>query len=119
MCQHTPQEFLHNLWCDLVHGTDMNADFESNIRPIFFPYLRLMVNRLRFGHYRYGTLGRKDKPLDRVSDMHERLDLYEQTGNLEHLVDVSNMAFCEYVEGDHPNKHFSATDDSKHSKRRK
>ena len=118
MCQHTPQEFLHNLWHDAVHSTDMNADAETTIRQTLFPYLRLMLNRLTCGHFRYGPLGQKKAQFDRVSDMHELLEDYEKTGNLECLVDVSNLAFCEFVEGEHPFAHFAAKQDRAHTRRK-
>jgi hypothetical protein len=78
---------------------------------------RLQRNRLIIGALRYGLMGKPGKPkYDRVNCMRRRLDQYCRTGNLEHLVDVANIAMLEFVEGDHPLQHFAAGDDTQHSK---
>lgn len=83
------------------------------------PFERLMRNRLLFGAMRYGRLGDPDKPqYDRVADMIKRLEKYRAEGNTEHLVDVANLAMCEFVEGNHKMKHFRATDDGMHTRRK-
>ena len=62
-------------------------------------------------------MGIKNKPkYDRVSSMIKRIELYAETHNTEHLVDVANLAMMEFVEGDHPDKHFCAIDDGAHTK---
>jgi len=71
-----------------------------------------MRNRLLMGGMRYGLMGEKGKPqYDSIASARKRLDLYEETGNTEYLVDAANLCMVEFVEGKHPNKHFSATDD--------
>lgn len=73
---------------------------------------RLCRNRMFLGGCRYGKLGAEGKPQwDRLSDIKRRLSLYEQTGNLELLVDAANLCQCEFVEGDHPDRHFASDDD--------
>lgn len=47
------------------------------------------------------------------ASLKERLELYEKTGNLEHLVDVSNFAMIEYMHPRHQNAHFEAQDSDK------
>ena len=77
---------------------------------------QLMRNRLLMGALRYGKLGDPDKPrYDRIKRAHELLNEYSSTGNTECLVDVANMALVEFVEGDHPKKHFEARDDKEHA----
>lgn len=77
---------------------------------------RLRQNRLIMGGIRYGLFGDPRKPqYDRVASAHKRLEAYQQTGNTEHLLDVANMMELEWVEGQHPNKHFHAQDDSPHT----
>ena len=72
----------------------------------------LMRNRLLIGSMRYGLIGSPGKPkYDRPNCMINRLNLYKETGNLEHLVDIANLALLEYVEGDHPDKHWNVVDD--------
>lgn len=80
----------------------------------------LQRNRLILGAMRYGRLGAPGKPRwDRVPDMIRRLEAYQSDGNLEHLVDVANLAMLEFVEGRHPKRHFSASDDGHHTKEMK
>ena len=81
-----------------------SRDFES-----------LMRNRLVVGALRYGLLGESKKPAyDRIAAMRKYLDRYEATGNTEILVDLSNVAMLEFVEGTHINRHFKSTDDEEH-----
>jgi hypothetical protein len=77
---------------------------------------RLCQNRMIMGAFRYGALHAKDKhKYDRVASMRWRIDHYEQTGNLEDLCDISNIALCEFEEGEHPNRHFKSIDDGIHA----
>ena len=116
--------FLNNLWrrsanmkeieiqksgrtLPYLRATQWNDDFES-----------MMRNRLVMGAIRYGLLGEKNKPqYDRVSEIQKRLKKYRDTGNLEFLVDIANLALCEFVEGKHPNRHFKSSDDKEHVKK--
>ena len=79
---------------------------------------RLMRNRLIVGAFRYGRLNEVGKPkYDRCEYIKRKIDEYIQTGNLECLVDVSNLALCEFVEGSHPKKHFATkVDHNEHAK---
>lgn len=76
-------------------------------------FIIYMRNRLLMGYFRYGPMGKKPG-YDNVGSAKKRLDLYEKTGNLEHLVDVANLMMCEFVDGKHPNRHFYSTDDGIH-----
>ena len=82
------QEVKETVWC-----------------PIFFEY---MFNRLLMGRLRYGAPGRHDH----IKAIRTKLDLYEQTGNDELLVDIGNYTMLEFRFGTHPLKHFSAYDDA-------
>jgi hypothetical protein len=78
---------------------------------------RLMRNRLLMGAIRYGRLGEAGKPaFERIPDIIRRAKKYAEDGNLEHLVDLANLALCEYVEGRHPRRHFASADDGEHTK---
>lgn len=82
--------------------------------PHFEKYMR---NRLIMGAIRYGVLKSKGKPqYDRVSSIRQHLDLYMETGNAEHLVDIANLSLCEFEEPNHPKFHWDAQDDSEHTK---
>ena len=77
----------------------------------------LMRNRLVMGAFRYGKLkGGGKVSYDQLSAMKKRLQDYEETGNTENLIDVANLALIEFELGNHPNKHWSPTDDSEHCK---
>lgn len=97
----------------------MLALWESEWVPEFE---RLQRNRFVMGALRYGTMAAnkaKRTPYDRVSRMRRYIDQYEATGNLEHLVDLGNMAMLEFDQSQHPNKHFAAIDDGEHTQLRR
>jgi len=101
-----PNEPVRNIIKGDLTKTEWSYEFE-----------RLMRNRLIMGAIRYGRLGALGKlQWDRVPDIIRRLKQYQQTGNLEHLVDCANLCLCEFVEGEHPNKHFESKDDGEHTK---
>jgi hypothetical protein len=77
-------------------------------------FIDLMTNRMVLGTLRYGRWqdNKKNKvKYDRVGSIRKRLDLFEQTGNSEYLVDIANFAMIEFEISDHPNLHFSPKDD--------
>lgn len=113
----TLQYFLFNAWrwkcglpekestllpsLDELKTTEWDAYFEQ-----------LMRNRLIMGAIRYGRMRAKGKPqYDRVQSMIKRLNNYHETGNKEILVDVANLCLMEFIECNHPNAHFNATDE--------
>lgn len=84
-------------------------DLERSEWDVLFE--RLMRNRLIMGALRYGPLRTPGKPqYDRVGSMERRLKLYRDGGNMELLVDVANLALCEFAECNHPTRHFSTID---------
>lgn len=93
---------------DVLRQTEWSPEFE-----------RYMRNRLVLGGpFRYGRLGTPGKPQwDRMARISQEVAEYERTGNLECLVDIANHVLLEFVEGNHPNKHFGARDDSAHTER--
>jgi len=84
--------------------------------PEFEQYMR---NRLLMGAFRYERMHDPTKgDYDILKDCRRRLGLYENDGNLEHLVDVANLCMIEFLHSRHPKKHFTATDDGEHCKKR-
>ena len=80
----------------------------------------LMRNTLIVGAFRYGLFKDSDRPsFKRVSSIIDRLKLYLEDGNTEHLVDAAAISLAEYVCGDHPLKHFGPNDDHIHMKEMK
>mgnify|MGYP000882028021 CR=1 FL=1 len=125
------QDFLNNLWrwkvgeeetsslppkdvvtYEELRKTEWSVDFE-----------RLMRNRLILGAYRYGRIdhaNNSNKPhYDRTASIIKRMELYEQTGNKELLVDVANLCLLEFVECKHPKANFTSIDDGEHVKHKK
>lgn len=82
-----------------------------------FEFETLMRNRMLIGAFRYGRLSSDEKPsYDRVGGIENHLSSYRIDGNTEHLVDIANLALCEFVEGNHPKCHFRSVDDGEHVK---
>lgn len=80
---------------------------------------RLMRNRLIMGRFRYGALRQENKPkYNKADSIRQRLELYEQDGNSEHLVDIANLCLVEFVDESHPSFHWSAQDDKNHAEAR-
>lgn len=115
--------FLLDAWTRNVTGTGLKSEPS---KPVSMCELResewsntfenLMRNRLVMGALRYGRIGASGKPkYNRPADCIARMKAYIETGNLEHLVDVANLCLLEFVEGDHPARHFSAADDGTHT----
>lgn len=89
---------------DVLRQSEWSAEFEQ-----------LMRNRLLMGRFRYGRMDDPAKgDYDCIKSALSRLRKYQETGNLEHLVDVANLCLVEFVHGRHPNKHFEAADDGEH-----
>jgi len=76
---------------------------------------RLRTNRKVIGAFRYGRFRAVGKPVwDRISSIISRAERYRNDGNLEHLVDIANLAELEFSEGKHPKRHWGPTDDGQH-----
>ena len=118
----TRDHFLRNLWrwkCGLpelpepeVHRFTLAEAYEN-----WFPdFIELMRYRMLQGIYRYGLFKDPNQPnYDRISSVRKRLDLYQQTGNGEHLVDCANILGIEFTKRSHPNFHFTSIDDGIHT----
>lgn len=90
---------------------DMDTPEKILARDFSDSFVSLMRNRIVMSHYKYGWVSDTYPELaDAIESLKQRLALYEETGNLEHLVDVGNFAMIEYMRPRHPNAHFKATD---------
>lgn len=78
-------------------------------------FVSKMKNRMLMSFYKYGYVvqnyARNDKEtnVDAIGTLKRRLELYEETGNTEWLVDVANQAMVEFMFPQHPKAHFRAT----------
>jgi len=116
----TRQRFLDNLWrwaVGVPEREQRTVPLEKMIQTqLSKEFERLMRNRLLVGGYRYGMFGEPGKPMyDSVAAARKHLDEYIRTGNLEHLVDAANLCLVEFIEGQHPLRHFEAIDDGQHT----
>lgn len=117
----TNRHFVNNLWrwkCGLLEeeekpfepiDIDKMAKEQMSAR-----FIDLMTNRMVLGTLRYGRWQDNKKngiKYDRVGSIRKRLQLFEETGNSEYLVDIANFAMIEFEISDHPNLHFSPKDD--------
>jgi len=120
------QYFLNNLWkwkCGMeeeeqnkkrlpdleeIRKTQRNVEFEE-----------LCHNRMVMGAFRYGLITTDEsKNYNHLSSVRKRLDMYEQTGNLEYLLDISNLCMLEYTHSKNKGNKVIAIDDNKfHSKK--
>lgn len=82
-------------------------------------FFELCSNRMVLGAFRYGCLAAQKRYGNRrrnVDSIIERANLFLSTGNLEYLVDIANLAMVEFTIGQHPKRHWAATDDKVHTK---
>jgi hypothetical protein len=72
----------------------------------------LRKNRMVMSFYKYGALKTNagEKLVDEIASLELRVEEYRKTGNLEFLADVANFAMIEFMQPQHPNAHFVATD---------
>lgn len=114
------QFFLDNLWrwkCNLPEKEWEIDTVDIENHTWSYEFEMYQRNRLILGEMRYGRVLMPNRPqFDRVAGMNKYIKEYQETGNLECLVDVANYCMLEFIEGNHPNKHFSATDDKYHVK---
>lgn len=74
-------------------------------------FVQAMANRMAVSFHKYGAVADAyPAKVDALASLHDRLDLYERTGNTEWLVDAANFALIEFVHPRHPDAHFRATD---------
>ena len=83
--------------------------------PEFEQYMR---NRLVMGAIRYETFKEKtvNNKYDCIGYIISKLEAYQETGNLECLVDAANLLMIEYASPTHPSPHFTPLDDVAHVK---
>ena len=117
--QHIRDHLLEQ--CGITPETEPMPSLEKLQETEWSPeFERLMRNRLVMDCFRYGSLKRADKPkYNKIDSIQQRLDLYREDGNAEHLVDIANLCLVEFVDETHPNFHFAAQDDKNHTKTEK
>jgi hypothetical protein len=78
---------------------------------------RLRLNRMLLGAFRYGIISRgaQERCYDNIGSIVRRVRAYEASGNMEHLLDVANLAMIEWMTSTHPKRHFRSEDDGVHT----
>lgn len=92
-----------------VSGTELSLE-EIREQECGDGFCEMMDNRLIMGYLRYGAIKGPKEKFRGLKKARERLGKYEQTGNLEYLVDASNFCRVEFNSSQHLNKHFRASD---------
>ncbi len=89
-------------WPDEVPTSEFNV-----------PFIQGMANRMAASWFKYGTHDdNADAKVDFLASLKTRLARYEEDGNTEWLMDVSNLGMIEFLHPSHPDAHFRATDSS-------
>lgn len=70
---------------------------------------------MEVSYYKYGPveINYKKGLIKAIESLKKRLEMYEDTGNIEYLADIANFAMIEYMYPQHEKAHFKATDDGK------
>lgn len=68
-------------------------------------FLQAMMDRFVQGHFRYGAPHRRKKYLTRLK---KELEAYDETGNVEHLMNIANYCYLESECPEHPKSNFDA-----------
>lgn len=119
--------FLNELWHDLVNKPYKKKE-NKELPPLddlwvsewSEEFITLMHNRMVCGAFRYGkVLDSNKSSYKRISSIIERLKLYLENGNKEHLVDAAAISMAEFIKPSHKNSHFRASDDHIHMKEMK
>jgi hypothetical protein len=83
-------------------------------------YETLRLNRMVLGSFRYGNIQKQDfNKFDMISETIRRLNLYNESGNLEHILDAGNCLMIEYIKGKRNGKLVQSIDDGKHNEETK
>jgi hypothetical protein len=120
--------FLKNLWrwkCGLPELTlesnpdrltlDQIKQFNCS-HPEFARFDQMADNRMIMGFFRYGQVG-KQGMINRAKYLAMKANEYLETGNMECLLDLRNVARVEWIEKSNPKAHFKAPDDQQHGRR--
>lgn len=74
-------------------------------------FLQGMANRMGVSHHKYGPAEDSyPHKVNAIECLKQRLDMYLQDGNTEHLIDVANFAMIEFMYPSHVDAHFEPQD---------
>lgn len=84
-----------------VLKTEFNEEFVQQLKPRFTyeeEFVQMMRNRMVMSYPKYGPVKEniQGHHTNTLKNIRKRLDLYEETGNTEWLIDVGNMCMIEW-----------------------
>lgn len=88
---------------DDILKTEYSPDFDQ-----------IRKNMMAVSYYKYGPLKdnyKKHKTINAIGSLEKRLAKYKETGNTEFLADIANFAMIEFMQPQHPDAHYTPTDD--------
>ena len=91
---------------------DQGATFRKVLRTEFSEcFVDLMRSAMIVSFYKYGLLEEAyPRHVDAIESLKKRLEHYEEDGNVEWLVDISNFALIEFMHPRHSKAHFAPQD---------
>lgn len=119
----TARDFLDDLWHDLA-GQEYRKPKKQEIPSLEAlresewcgEFEELCRNRLVMGAFRYGLMKDQDyNKYNLVREIKERLSLYEESSNLEHIVDAANICMLQFVKGSRNGEEMRPVDDGRHT----
>jgi hypothetical protein len=84
-----------------ILNTEYNSDFDEKRKSAMI---------LSFHKYGAVKANYATGNVNAIDTLKKRLQLYEETGNIEWLIDVGNMAMIEFTHPQHPNAHYKKTE---------
>ena len=98
---------------------DKHKLLKNQIKKAFQLCRQLQDNRNFIGHYRYGALNpKKHKTFSLLSEAKKRIDKFDQTKNLEHIIDAINMLNIRFYCGVKNGEKLEPIDDGEHAARK-
>ena len=105
-------------WPEFLNGgkeismtNPITITLRSNVYPRmdYWDAIQKMANRMAFSQQKYGDLEENYPSISAYKNIQERLWLYLETGNTEHLLDAANFCVIEHLIPSHERAHFRAT----------
>jgi len=87
---------------DELKKTEWSLEFEEH-----------RLRRMILGFLRYGYVAESRN--DNIASLINEANLFQTTGNAEHLLNIANYAMIAWMQRRHPNWHFRAQDDEHHA----
>lgn len=119
----TEREFLNDLWEDLAcrcFPVPVRLPGPVSLRQSEWvpEFIELMHNRLVQGAFRYGLMATQDfSKYDLPQAIRDRIALYDQDHNLEHLVDAGNICMITFLHGQRLGQVMKSIDDGIHNEK--